>query len=356
MTDDKLFAEYSEKKPGGVSGFFKNPKSWVIVIMAAAALILAVAYIINLSAGMTAKEVKNSIEVAEYDTLWVDKEITPQEVKIVPAIRFKIKNTGRRPLQFVDIEAVFSFVETGNVHSDGMASILKEKPLQPGEISEVVFIKSLYGYSATSRAAFMQNKEEWKPMEVKLFARAKGSGLVRVGDVYPVKQVIEGYDETVKPGEELPGDYQDEATRQLAQSLQVTEQDSQWVDKASTAKEVIIVPSITVEVKNTGQKPLQYLYFKGVFKYEDTGEILSEGITAALEDPLAPGDTSKPYQVKADFGYSASSKEAFFQGTEQRWKQLKVHLYAKSKESQQYALLGIFPIKAQIQGVKVVYH
>ncbi len=354
MTGDKIFEEYLEKKPGGIAGFPKKGKTWVIIISIVVAVILAVIFFKSLSDTMSSEEVKNTVEIAWYDTLWMDKGVTPQEVTIVPAVKVKIKNVGKRPLKYMDIAAVFEFVESGTVHSDGMARVLTREPLMPGETSEEILIKSLYGYSASSRAAFMQNKEEWKKMQVKLFVRARGSGLVRVGELYPIKQVIEGFDGTVQPGDQVPRDYQDEATRELAYSIRIVEQDSLWVDKVAAANQVIIVPSITVEIKNVGEKPLQYLYFKGVFKYGDTGEIMSEGITAALKDPLAPGAASEPIEIKSDFGYTASSKEAFFKGTDQRWKLLKVDLYAKSKESQ-YALLGIFPIKQKIQGVQVIY-
>ncbi len=354
MTGDKIFEEYLEKKPDGISWFPKKGKSWIIIISIVVAVILIAIFFKNLSDSMSSQEVKDSVAIAWYETLWVNKEVTPQGVTIVPAIKVKIKNVGKRSLKYMDIEAVFEFVESGTVHSDGMARVFSREALMPGETSEEIPVKSLYGYSASSPAAFMQNKQEWKAMQAKLFIRARGSGLVRIGEIYPVKQVIEGFNETVPTGEQMPLDYQDEATRELAHSIRIVEQDSLWVDKIASAKPVIIVPSITVEIKNVGEKPLQYLYLKGVFKYGDTGEIMSEGITAALKDPLAPGAASEPIVIKSDFGYSASSKEAFFQGTEQRWKLLKVELYAKSKESQ-YALLGIFPIKQKIQGLKVIY-
>ena len=354
MTGDQLFEEYIEKEQRGVSAFFKNPKSWILIVGIVAAVVLVLIFIKSLAEGMSSGEVKESIEIIGVDTKWVDKEVTPEEVKIVPAITFKIKNVGKRPLQFMDLEAVFHFVETGAVHSDGMARILIDTPLNPGETSDEIVIKSLYGYSGQSRGSFYKNKDEWKQMEVKLFARAKGSGLVPVGETYPVKQVIEGFNPTDEAGEQMPEDYPDDATRELAQSIRIAEQDSLWVDRVVTAEKVIIVPSITLSITNVGQKPLQDLYFKGVFKYEDTGEVLTEGIAAALDKPLAPGETSQSIGIKGEFGYTASSKEAFYQDTDQRWNRLKVHLYAKNKESQ-YALLAIFPIKAKIEGVQVVY-
>jgi hypothetical protein len=353
MTGDKIFEEY-QKKQTGIAGFPMKGKAWVIIISMVAAVILVLLFFKTMSDSMSSEEVKNSIEIVWSDTFWVDKEVTPQEVKIVPAIKLKIKNIGKRELKYMDIVANFEFVESGMQHSDGMIRVLTDEPLKPGETSEEFLIKSIYGYSASSRAAFLQNKVEWKLMQAKIFVRAKGSALVPVGEVYPIKQIIEGFDETAQIKEQMPDDYQDEATREVAHSIRITQQDSQWVDKVASAQKVIIVPSITVEIKNVGQKPMQYLYFKGVFKYGDTDEVMSEGVTAGLKKPLAPGDTSEPIEIKAEFGYSATSKEAFYKGTQQRWKLLTVNLFAKSKESQ-YALLGIYPIKPKIQGVKVIY-
>lgn len=353
MTGDNIFKEYLEKEESSVSNLIKKPKFWVFLVSFVMAIILGIFYLKSVRESMSAKEVADSVEIAWHETTWVDKEVTPQEVKIVPAIRFKIKNVGKRSLAYMDIEAVFHFVESGSIHSDGMARILTENPLLPGEISEEIYIRSLYGYSATSRSAFLKNKQEWKKMEVKLFARAKGSGLIQIGDVYPIKQVIEGFNGSIPAGEELPEDYADETTRQLARSIRITQQDSLWVDKLFTEKEVIIVPSISLTIKNVGTSNLQYLYFKGVFKFADTGEILSEGITPALKKSLSPGESSDSIEIKGEYGFSASSKHDFYQQSQQRWKFLKVNLYAKSKESD-YALLGIFPVKAKIQGVNVI--
>jgi hypothetical protein len=354
MTGDQLFKEYLEKEEGGGPGFFKKPRTWVTLVSAVVGIILAVLIYRSITSGMTGEEVINSVAIAWHDTTWMDKEVTPQEVKIVPAIRLKIKNVGQRPLKYMDLEAVFRLVESGDLHGDGMARLFSKKSLLPGETSEEILIKSLYGYSAKSRASFFQNKAEWKKMQAKLYARANGSNLVPIGDVYPIKQVIEGYDETLPSANELPGDYPDEATRELAHSLRIVEQDSLWVDKLATAEQIIVVPTLTFAIKNMGQSPQHELYFKGVFKYEDTGEVLSEGLTPAFKTPLAPGQTSEPITIKADFGYTATSKEAFFKGDQQRWRFLKMNLYTKSKESN-WALLGIFPIKAKIQGVNVVY-
>lgn len=351
MSENQLFEEYmDEKKPG----FLKTPKGWMILVVSVMAVILAILfYKTAVLDVMSAEELKSSVQLLDIDTEWVDKESTPQEIKIVPSIRLKVKNIGQRELQYMDINAVFITEEDGKTFSEGFVNLFKE-PLNPGKTSGEIIIRADYGYSASSKAAFMQNKTEWKKMQVKLFTRAKGSSLVRIGEIIPVKQVIAGYDESAAP-EEKPTEYSDEATKKLAHSLQVVNQDSLWVDKkAPTNMEVIIVPSITFEIKNMGDTPLEDLVFRGEFRYDDTGEVLSEGLATGLKTGLEPGQTSKSINIKAEFGYSASSKEAFFKNN-QKWKRLKVRVYVKGSGTQ-YALLGTYPIKQKIQGVKVVYH
>ncbi|MCP5048447.1 MAG: hypothetical protein GY940_14855 [bacterium] len=354
MSEDKLFEEYLDDEHGEPGGFFKQPKGWLIIFTVVLGVVLTVLFINSaIIQTMSAGEIEESVDVVWHKAQWVDKKATPQEIKIVPSVRLKVRNSGKRPLQYLDIQAVFIFEETGSPVGDRMVRLFKE-PLPPGETSPEILISSRFGYSAKSKAKFMENKKDWKKVQAKLFARAKGSPLVRIGEIIPIPQEIEGFETGSTGGDEKPSEYLDKNTIELAHSIRVVNQDSLWVDKAASRGEVIIVPSITFEIKNMGQQPLHRLYFKGVFKYEDTGEILSEGLAPGLSKELAPGETGEEITIKADFGYTATSKEAFIHNNK-KWKRLKVGLYAKNKESE-YALLGTYPIKQKIQGIKVVYH
>ncbi len=195
MNQENLFEEYlGDEDPGGAARFFKTPRGLLTLFSILLGIVVTVIFINTVIFGtMSAEEVRESIDITWHETHWVDKQITPQETKIVPSIRLKIRNSGKRPLQYLDIQAVFVFEETGDTLGDGMIRLFKE-PLQPGETSPEISIKSLFGYSASSKAKFIQNKKEWKKVQAKLFARAKGSSLVRIGEIIPVKQEIEGYD------------------------------------------------------------------------------------------------------------------------------------------------------------------
>ena len=74
MTGDKIFEEYLEKSQNGSGGFHKKGKSWVIIISMVAAVILIAIFFKSLSESMSSEEVKNSVEIAWYDTYGLTKK------------------------------------------------------------------------------------------------------------------------------------------------------------------------------------------------------------------------------------------------------------------------------------------
>jgi len=140
---------------------------------------------------------------------------------------------------------------------------------------------------------------------------------------------------------------------EVARSIRIVWQDSQWIDKKGKPDEAIIVPSFTFKIKNTGSRSLQHVNFNCIFVFADSGENLTDGYVTAIKEPLPPGETSVEIFVKGFYGYSASSKPAFIKNMA-NWKEVKVKIYAKTKNSGQ-VLLGIFPIAKKIAGVKVIY-
>ena len=234
MSEEKLFEEYMEEKPTGFSAFLKSPKGWLTAFGVILGLVLAIFFYKSAVLDVMGKEeVKESVHLIVQDSRWYEKEVTPQEIKIVPAVTLKIKNTGKRALQYMDINIVYVFEETGNSFGDGMARILV-KPLEPGETTEEILVKSTFGYSATSKEAFMKNKKEWKKAQAKIFVRAKGSALVRIGDIIPVKQEIFGYNPKENNVDEKPEEYTDLPTKELAHGIRIVKQTSQWYDKVET--------------------------------------------------------------------------------------------------------------------------
>ncbi|MDD1648738.1 MAG: hypothetical protein LUQ42_05580 [Methanomicrobiales archaeon] len=351
-SEDNFLEKYLDEKKSPAQ-FLKEPKSWVIIVTVLAIIFaLYAVYRFVIVDRMSPQEVKDSIQVLDLESKWVEKEVSAEGVKIVPVVTFKIKNIGKRELEYVNLEGIFEFEETGKPHSDGFDQIGKE-PLLPGQVSRQIVIKSNFGYTGSSKEAFIINKDNWQKMYVRIYANTRGSGHVRIVEKFPIKQEIAGLEAIQDSRSKEEKEKLDQNTEKFARSIAVAEQESKWLDRKITENEAVIVPSITVKIKNLAAAPIQDIVFRGVFLFEESEDWLSDGIARALEKPLPPGATSDDILIKAENGYKASSKAAFIKNKE-LWKKVKVKLYAKAADSE-YALIGVYPISQDIQGVRVIY-
>ena len=72
-----------------------------------------------------------------------------------------------------------------------------------------LFIKSFYGYTASSKEAFIKNSQEWKKVKAKIFAKSKGSEYVLLG-VFSVEQTLEGVNVIYQTGDQGGGTVKDQ--------------------------------------------------------------------------------------------------------------------------------------------------
>jgi len=66
-----------------------------------------------------------------------------------------------------------------------------KQPLVPAAISEEIFVKGFFGYTASSKPAFIKNMNNWKEIKVKIYAKTKNSGQVLLG-IFPIAKKIAG--------------------------------------------------------------------------------------------------------------------------------------------------------------------
>jgi hypothetical protein len=187
MDENKvLFKEITQKTP-----FYKQAKFWASAITIAIGFILIlVFYKTVVQDSMSEAEVAKSIQVVWHDSLWVDKKGKPDEAIIVPSFTFKIKNTGDRPLQHVNFNCIFVFADSGENLTDGYVTAIKD-PLPPGQTSAEIYVQGFFGYSASSKPAFVKNMANWKEIKVKIYGKTKNSGQVLLG-IFPIAKKIAG--------------------------------------------------------------------------------------------------------------------------------------------------------------------
>jgi hypothetical protein len=338
MGNNNFFENYPKKKK--FSEIYKQSKFWVILVFAIFVLLFLTLFLRELKNTTIPEKLKESIKIVSQNSKWVNKKVSPYGVTIVPSITIKIKNIGKKPLKNVRYSGVFLYKEGGGQLGDGITRMYTT-PLDPGETSEEILIKSFHGYKASSKKAFIINKKKWKEIKVKVFAE-KSSVLVKIGE-YPIKQEIDGIEDILISESEEEGTEKTKITNQLRNSIQVIWNKTKWIYKKATHKEIIIVPAISIKVKNLGENPIHNISFKGDFEIENTGESFGHGNTIALKKPLIHNNISNIIHVRAEYGYSIPSIQDLEQN-KSNIKKIKVKLYAKSKNSENI-LLGIYPIK-----------
>lgn len=129
------------------------------------------------------EQLRSSIEIVDMESKWVAKAYQPWPPKLVlvPCISFRVKNVSSKPINYLNFNAIFKFKgETENLGDAFLAAIRKE-PIMPGQVSDVITMKSNYGVEGKSLATFKDNPY-WKPVVVKLFVQSKGSVHVPLGE------------------------------------------------------------------------------------------------------------------------------------------------------------------------------
>lgn len=132
---------------------------------------------------MSTDELKKTIEIIDVETKWVSKyyQPWPPRLLLVPVLSFRVKNIGVEPLTYVNFNAIFKFKGDPENLGDNFLAAIRGKAIQAGDVSDVITLKSNFGVEGKSVESIRSNPQ-WKPVEVRLFARSKGSQFVLIGE------------------------------------------------------------------------------------------------------------------------------------------------------------------------------
>jgi hypothetical protein len=145
-------------------------------------IILLASFQVGCVKSMSEDELKNSIEITDVETKWVSKYYQPWPPKLilVPVISFRVKNIGQKPLKYVNFNAIFKNKGDRENLGDNFMAAIRGQGVPPGEKSPVITLKSNFGREGKNLESFANNPY-WTPVEVKLFARSKGSQFILLG-------------------------------------------------------------------------------------------------------------------------------------------------------------------------------
>lgn len=135
---------------------------------------------------------------------------------------------------------------------------------------------------------------------------------------------------------------------ELEAAIEITDVETKWVKKYFQLwpPKLILVPAISFRVKNTSDKPINYINFNAVFRFKDENENLGDAFMAAIRNiPVQPGEKGDVIQLRCNYGAEGKSVHDF--KTNPGWQAAAVKLFARSKGSP-YVALGEWDVSRTI--------
>ncbi|OGD16497.1 MAG: hypothetical protein A2Y69_14165 [Candidatus Aminicenantes bacterium RBG_13_59_9] len=171
----------------------------IIAGLAAAAIVPAC------SKRPSADQIKASMEISDVQTRWVSKlyQPWPPRLILVPVLSFRVKNLTAEPMYYVNFNGIFKEKGAQENAGDNFRAAIRDKPIQPGQASDVIELKSNFGIDGQSVDSIRKNPF-WRPWVARLFVQWKGSAPVLLAE-YDVSREID-FKEDAPVGQEKKDD------------------------------------------------------------------------------------------------------------------------------------------------------
>jgi len=137
------------------------------------------------------------------------------------------------------------------------------------------------------------------------------------------------------------------SAEELKASMEILDVQTYWTKKLYSPwpPKLVLVPAISFRVKNLSDKPLRYVNFNAIFRYEGLRENLGDRFMPALAKPLKPGEMSDVILLKSNLGVEGKNLNGIKNNPE--WKNASVKLFIQSKGSR-YILFGEWSVSRDI--------
>jgi hypothetical protein len=171
----------------------KNKSFWIIFIVI---LIIAFFGVYKLTDGFSLSPPSNEIiqkgiQLTNIESGWIITERSMNKIKIVPFVKFRVKNMLKEKISKGTLNFVVSFKIIGDkITYDSGWGVFPNKPIKIGETSPFLKIQTLHGYIGSSPQAFEANKKNWKILRANIFVKYKGSKFVKLTNIKIRQKII----------------------------------------------------------------------------------------------------------------------------------------------------------------------
>jgi hypothetical protein len=151
----------------------------------------ATSLIVLLSAGCgPTVDLTKALLVEGVATGWSDAGEVDGKTKLVPTVRFRLKNASEQKLKSLQVNALFRRVTDANEWGSGFVTAAGSDGLPPGAATDPLSIASELGYTGTEESALMLINSRFVDAKVDLFAKHGSAQWVRVGEFPIARQLI----------------------------------------------------------------------------------------------------------------------------------------------------------------------
>jgi len=136
-----------------------------------------------------AVDVTKDVHLEAVSTGWVSAGVVDGKNKLVPLVRFTLKNASDRKLPALQVNAVFRRVNETNGWGDGFRSVAGSDGLAPGAATPGLTIEAQLGYTGFDPADSLLRNSQFVDAKVDVFAKYGSNAWARLGE-YPVARQL----------------------------------------------------------------------------------------------------------------------------------------------------------------------
>ena len=141
-------------------------------------------------AGCGSREVEKDLRVVEVRSGWYDAGIVDGQNKLVPSISLRLENISDRPIDRVQLNAVFKRVGEEEMWGSHLASGIGPEGLEPGATSAPIVLRSQLGYTGPQARMQMLKNREFVDAKVEVFGKHGSRTWVRINETQIDRQLL----------------------------------------------------------------------------------------------------------------------------------------------------------------------
>ena len=137
-----------------------------------------------------AVDVTKDVHLEAVSTGWVSAGVVDGKNKLVPLVRFTLKNASDRKLPALQVNAVFRRVNETNGWGDGFRSVAGSDGLAPGAATPVLTIEAQLGYTGFDPADSLLRNSQFVDAKVDVFAKYGSTQWKRIGEFAITRRLL----------------------------------------------------------------------------------------------------------------------------------------------------------------------